>query len=42
VLPEITPGEPAAVPSADASAYAGIDTAMAPDTAATAITPFRV
>ncbi|EFL37696.1 hypothetical protein SSRG_00500 [Streptomyces griseoflavus Tu4000] len=42
VFPDPTPGEPAATPSAPASAYAGIATAIAPDAAATAITPFRV
>ncbi|GEJ98670.1 hypothetical protein TNCT1_09470 [Streptomyces sp. 1-11] len=47
VLPEITPGEPVAAPSAEAPSAAnaadtGIATAIAPEAATTAITPFRV
>lgn len=41
-LPEISPGEPTAAPSAVESAYTGPATAIAPEAAARAITPFRV
>ncbi|GHD86013.1 hypothetical protein GCM10010508_11850 [Streptomyces naganishii JCM 4654] len=47
VLPEITPGEPTAAPSAAAppsaaNADTGTAIAIAPEAAATAMTPFRV
>src|SRR5690606_32190951 len=41
-FPARTPGEPAVPPSAPVPPCAGTATAMAPDAAATAITPFRV
>ncbi|GAA3770845.1 hypothetical protein GCM10022403_002710 [Streptomyces coacervatus] len=42
MLPESTPGESAPAPCAAAAAYAGTVKAIAPEAAATAITPFRV